>query len=138
ASVVGAVAPGVVAHGRPRTAVARRSLAADAREALAGDPSLGLVSLGRAVGASPHHLSRVFAAEVGVSVSMYPRRLRLRAALEAIDGSDLSRVAADAGYADQAHLAREARALLGETPSSLRGKVAGAVQQPGKRSLEDL
>src|SRR5262249_39293293 len=35
---------------RPSTAAARRALAADAREALAVDPSLGLVELGRRVG----------------------------------------------------------------------------------------
>jgi transcriptional regulator GlxA family with amidase domain len=134
--VLGAAAPAQVGSGRPRTAAARRSLAADAREALAADPSLGLVALGRAVGASPHHLSRVFAAEVGVSVSMYRRRLRLRAALEGMDEPNLSRVAADAGFADHAHLAREARVLLGSTPSALRGEVAGAVQQAGQRAAE--
>ena len=42
------------------------------------DFALGLVELGRLVGASPHHLSRVFRDEVGVPVSLYRRRLRLR------------------------------------------------------------
>ena len=136
-SVLGRGAPARTAAGRPSTAAARRSLAADAREALACDPGLGVVELGRLVGASPHHLSRVFRAEVGVTVSLYRRRLRLRRALEALDG-DLARVAADAGFADHAHLAREARALLGVTPSELRREVAGAVQQAGQRSLQDL
>jgi AraC-like DNA-binding protein len=115
---------------RPSTAAVRRALAADAREALAIDPSLGLVELGRLVGSSPHHLSRVFSAEVGVSISRYRRQLRLRRALEGLDGS-LARVAADAGFADHAHLSREARALLGVTPSQLRREVAGAVQEAG-------
>jgi AraC-like DNA-binding protein len=135
ASVLGRLAPLRLAAGRPATAAARRSLAADAREALALDASLGLVALGRVVGASPHHLSRVFRAEVGVSVSMYRRRLRLRRALDRLDG-DLARVAAEAGFADHAHLTREMRALLGETPSALRREVAGAVQQPGQRAPE--
>ncbi len=121
---------------RPSTAAARRSLAADAREALAIDPSLGLVELGRLVGSSPHHLSRVFRAEVGVSISRYRRELRLRRALDGLDGS-LARVAADAGFSDHAHLSREARALLGVTPSELRREVAGAMQQAGKRPLQD-
>jgi AraC-like DNA-binding protein len=124
ASVFGRVAPARVVAGRPSTAAARRALAADAREALACDPALGLVELGRLVGASPHHLSRVFRDEVGVSVSRYRRELRLRRALEGLDG-DLARVAADAGFADHAHFSREARALLGVPPSVLRRQVAG-------------
>jgi AraC-like DNA-binding protein len=125
AAVLGRVAPARVAAGRPATATARRRLAADAREALAADPALGLPQLARAVGASPHHLSRTFRAHVGVPVSLYRRRLRLRDALERLAGGerDLARVAAEAGFADHAHLTREARALLGATPSSLRDRV---------------
>ncbi len=136
-SVLGRVAPPRVAAGRPSTAAARRCLAADAREALAADTSLGLVELGRVVGASPHHLSRVFRDEVGISVSLYRRQLRLRRALEGLDG-DLARVAADAGFSDHAHLTREARALLGATPVQLRREVAGPVQQAGQRAPEDV
>jgi AraC-like DNA-binding protein len=57
-----------------------------------------------------------------VPVSTYRRRLRVRAALERLSGgeSDLARLAADAGFADHAHLTREMRALLGTTPSALR------------------
>lgn len=135
-SIFSRLAPERLESGRPSTVAARRALAADAREALSLDPSLGLVSLGRVVGASPHHLSRVFRDEVGVSVSRYRRQLRLRRALEELDGS-LARVAADAGFADHAHLAREARALLGATPSELRREVAGAVQEAGQRLLQD-
>ena len=135
-SIFGRMVPARVAAGRPSTAAARRALAADAREALACDPSLGLVELGRLVAASPHHLSRVFRDEVGVPVSRYRRELRLRRALEGL-GDDLARVAADAGFSDHAHLSREARALLGVTPSALRREVAGAVQA-GQRALEDV
>jgi len=134
ASVFGRVTPARLASGRPSTAAARRALAADAREALACDPSLGLIELGRVVGASPHHLSRVFRDEVGVPVSRYRRELRLRRALEGLD-DDLARVAADAGFADHAHLTREARALLGAPPSVLRREVAGAVEQAGERPV---
>jgi AraC-like DNA-binding protein len=136
ASVFARLAPVRLASGRPSTAAARRALAADAREALAREPSLGLVALGRLVGASPHHLSRVFRDEVGVPVSLYRRHLRLRRALEGLD-DDLARVAADAGFADHAHLSREARALLGATPSELRREVAGAMQEARERSLQD-
>jgi AraC-like DNA-binding protein len=135
-SIFGRMAPRRLAA-RPSTAAARRALAADAREALACDPSLGLVELGRLVGSSPHHLSRVFRDEVGVTVSRYRRQLRLRRALDGLD-EDLARVAADAGFADHAHLTRETRALLGATPSALRREVAGAVQQARQRPPQDL
>jgi AraC-like DNA-binding protein len=129
-AVLAAAVPRRVAAGRPATAQARKRVADDAREALAFDPSLGLVDLARLVAVSPHHLSRVFRAEVGVSVSGYRRRLRLRAALERLGEADLARVAADAGYADHAHFAREARALLGATPSALQREIAGAPDEP--------
>jgi AraC-like DNA-binding protein len=47
------------------------------------------------------------------------------------EGEDnLSLVAAQAGFADHAHLTRVATRLLGETPSSLRN----AIQRGGKRA----
>src|SRR4051794_3312753 len=129
AGVLAAAAPERVAAGRPATAHARRRAASDAREALAHDPSLGVLDLARLVAISPHHLSRVFRAEVGLSITAYRRRLRLRAALERIEEGVLARVAADAGFADHAHLTREVRALLGTTPSALQREIAGALHQ---------
>jgi AraC-like DNA-binding protein len=133
ASVLSAVAPKRVAAGRPATSRARRRVVDDAREALAADSGLGLVALAQAVSVSPHHLSRVFRDELGVTVSAYRRRLRVRAALERLAGGEanLARLAADAGFSDHAHLTREMRALLGTTPSALQREVAGPVHQPG-------
>src|SRR3954452_17910148 len=85
ANVFPAALPRRVAAGRPATAQARRRAASAAREALAADPGLGLLDLARATALSPHHLSRVFKQEVGVSVTTYRRRLRVRAALERIE-----------------------------------------------------
>jgi AraC-like DNA-binding protein len=58
--------------------------------------------------------------EVGLSPKRMLRVLRLHAALRAArrSGASWSHVACAAGYADQAHLTREVRALLGETPSA--------------------
>ncbi|WP_053227816.1 AraC family transcriptional regulator [Solirubrobacter soli] len=131
ASVLAAAVPKRAAANRPSTAQARRRAASDAREALAADPSLGLLALAQAVAVSPHHLSRVFKAELGVSITTYRRRLRLRAALERIDEGGLARVAADAGFADHAHFTREVRALLGTTPSALQREIAGPLHQSG-------
>jgi AraC-like DNA-binding protein len=53
--------------GRPDTAAARRRVVSQAKAALAADPRLGLVALGRVAGCSPHHLSRVFAQLTGLT-----------------------------------------------------------------------
>ena len=113
---------------------ARRRAAADAREALAVDPSLGLLDLARARRRlpAPSHAgcsaqkSACRSAPTGAGCA-------LRAALERLAGgeSDLARLAADAGFADHAHLTREMRALLGATPSALQREIARPLHQPG-------
>jgi AraC-like DNA-binding protein len=121
-----------VAAGRPATARARRALADGAREALAADPDRGLPELARALGASPHHLSRVFRAATGRTVAGHRMALRARAALERLAGGegDLARLAADAGFADQSHLTRVLRRETGTTPGALRD-VLSAAPRPG-------
>ena len=63
-----------------------------------------------------------FLACVGLGAKEFARMLRLQATLRALDRSDepLSRVALDAGFADQAHATRELGRLTGETPARLR------------------
>jgi len=62
--------------------------------------------------------------DAGLSPKRLLRVLRLHAALRAAwtDNVPWSAVAYLAGYADQAHLTREVRALLGETPSAWRAR----------------
>jgi AraC-like DNA-binding protein len=119
--------PSRVASGRPATQRARRALVHAAREALVADPDQSLPELGRRLAISPHHLSRIFRALTGATISRHRMRLRVRAALERLaDGErDLARLAADAGFADQAHLCRVVRDETGTTPSALRQALAG-------------
>jgi AraC-like DNA-binding protein len=114
--------PRRVAAGRPDAGRARASLVDGARQALAGDPSYSLADLARALFVSPHHLSRVFRSLTGETISRHRMRLRTRDALERLAGgeSDLGRVAADTGFADQSHLCRVLRRETGHTPSALR------------------
>jgi AraC family transcriptional regulator len=74
------------------------------------------------VGSSPHHLSRLFHARTGITLSGFRTELRVRAALERIGGgaTDLSAVACDVGFFDHAHMTKTFRRLLGETPTHLR------------------
>jgi AraC-like DNA-binding protein len=118
--------PGRVASGRPATRRARRALVDDAREALVADPDQSLPELGRRLATSPHHLSRIFRALTGSTISRHRMRLRVRAVLERLGGGerDLARLAADTGFADQAHLCRVVRVETGTTPSALRHALA--------------
>ena len=71
---------------------------------------------------SPHHLSRVFSAITGHTISRHRMRLRTRAVLErlAAGEDDLARLAADLGFTDQSHLYRVVRSETDVTPSVLR------------------
>lgn len=128
--------PERVASGRPATAAARRRLAERTREVLTAVPEpLTLADVARRVGASPYHLSRVFQAEIGLSLTRFRNRLRLRRALEhlAAGESSLASVAADVGFADHAHFCRTVREHLGRTPAQLRTLLhAGAPSASGR------
>lgn len=67
------------------------------------------------------HLSRMFVHCFGSTPTLYRRRSRLARAMGSLGkGESLAGAALKAGFADQAHLTREARSLLGMTPSRLR------------------
>jgi len=92
----------------------------DVRALLHADPSCDLTTLAAAVGWSPWHLSRVFHRSTGSTLSAYRRRLRVRAALEALSaGASLAAVAGETGFADQAHMTRAIRSETGHTPGHL-------------------
>jgi AraC-like DNA-binding protein len=114
--------PRRVAAGRPATAQAREALVAGAREALVAEPQSSLPRLARELAVSPHHLSRIFSAATGTTISRHRLRLRVRAAMERLAGGerDLARLAAELGFADQSHLCRTMKSELRETPSAVR------------------
>jgi AraC-like DNA-binding protein len=110
-------------HDRVSTA-ARRRLAEQARELLGVDPvRLGLDQVARTLHVSRSHLSRVFHAETGETLTRFRNRLRVRGALDRIEAgeTDLSRLAAELGFADHSHLSRTMRAETGRSPSQARG-----------------
>ncbi|MEV4800124.1 helix-turn-helix domain-containing protein [Nonomuraea sp. NPDC049421] len=93
----------------------RRGLLGEAPAAIAAD-----------VGLSMPRLRALVRAAVGVPLVRLRRWGRLRAAVSALPGTSVASAAAEAGFADQAHLARTARELLGRTPASLRKFGCGA------------
>ncbi len=85
------------------------------------DPGLRRVDeLSAASGMTARSLQRLFADYVGVSPKWVMRRARLHEAAERADGGDpvdWAWLAADLGYADQAHLTRDFTATLGVSPA---------------------
>jgi AraC-like DNA-binding protein len=111
-----------VAAGRPATARDRGAAVDGTREILAANPECSLPELGRMLAVSPHHLSRIFRASTGHTISRHRMRLRVRGALERLAGGarDLARLAVDLGFADQSHLCRVVVAETGHSPAALR------------------
>jgi AraC-like DNA-binding protein len=108
----------------PGGAARDRALVAAAREALAADhpAAAGLLPLAALLGVSPYRLSRAFPRETGVPLTRYRNRIRVGRALDRLAAGErnLAVLAADLGFADQAHLCRTMRAHLGHPPSEVR------------------
>ncbi|MCE7003468.1 AraC family transcriptional regulator [Kibdelosporangium philippinense] len=112
----------LMAAGRAQPPPGDRALVAAAREAILAEDPGGLLPLACELGVSPYRLSRAFPRELGVSVTQYRNRVRVSKALDRIaEGErDLAGLAADLGFADQAHLSRVVKAQVGRTPGALR------------------
>lgn len=72
-------------------------------------------------------LQRWWSDVVGISPKWMIRRYRLHDALSALEAGDTSvaDIAADLGYADQAHFARDFKSVVGVAPSHYRGAHIG-------------
>jgi AraC-like DNA-binding protein len=83
-------------------------------------PAIG--ALAGAAGLSHRRFITLFQRAVGMAPSEYRRIVRLQRSLDAMAGSlrSLAAVAVEHGFADQAHLTREVRALTGLTPGAYR------------------
>lgn len=95
---------------------------------LDGHPAAaGLVPLAGLLRVSPYRLSRAFTREMSVSVTRYRNGVRVRRALDRLRGGerDLAGLAADLGFADQAHLCRTVREHVGQPPTALRRLLGG-------------
>lgn len=81
-----------------------------------------LSTIADTVGVHPAHLAQTFKRYYGIGVATYARRLRLAWAIDRIVHSNeaVSAIAYAAGYADQSHLTRECKSVVGETPGRLR------------------
>ena len=93
-------------------------------EALRTDPDLALAPWARWMKLEPASVSRGFARAYGVSPKRFRLEVRTRRALAALGEwrGNLADLAADQGFADQAHLTRSVGAMTGVPPVVLRAK----------------
>lgn len=85
------------------------------------DETLPLTELAREVGLHPVYVARVFARWMGCAPSVFRARAQLQRALPLLaKGQTLADAAHYAGFADQSHFSRIARAHSGLTPARLR------------------
>ena len=86
---------------------------------------LDLNLVAKACACSPHYLSRLFAAETGMTLSLYLRKLRVNRACELLSSGRLnvSEASLEVGYQSLSHFARAFRGVIGVTPSQFTRKI---------------
>jgi AraC-like DNA-binding protein len=89
-------------------------------------PTMGQLST--LAGVHPVYLARAFRQRYGCSVGAYVRRLQVGRAAVMLENpsTPLSRVAADAGFADQSHMTRRVADQTGLTPGAWRRRGAAS------------
>jgi AraC-like DNA-binding protein len=104
----------------------RRDARVDAvLERLLADDTTALQTLARSAGVSAPHLRALFERDVGISLRRYRLWRRLVTAIDRAVTSPpetTTRTAAEAGFADAAHLARTSRELVGYPMTALLGR----------------
>jgi len=118
--------------GTPR--IPARCVAARVRELICdgyADADLTADRVAAVAGCSRFAAYRAFTQAYGLAPSDYQRQLRVRAARRLLaQGTPPAQAAAEAGFADQAHLTRWVRRYYGVTPGAYRAAVC---PQAGKR-----
>lgn len=114
--------------GQEHAAVARvKEYLRSSFEADASLPTLCLSDLANVACLSPYHFIRVFSNHTGLTPHAWLMQLRARKARELLrQGAAIADAAAQAGFADQSHLSKAFKRLLGYTPGHFRNSVQGA------------
>ena len=101
----------------------QRALAMEIVEAMrTAEPGATVAKIAAEFAISPRTMQRLFARHVGTGPKHVLQRFRRQEAVDRLaepGPANLARIAAELGYADQAHLTRDFRATLGRVPSAL-------------------
>jgi AraC family transcriptional regulator len=87
---------------------------------------ISLSELSRAANVSPPHLVRLFKRATGFAPHQYLIHLRVQRAKELLirGGLSISEIAAQTGFADQSHLSRHFKRIVGCTPKSYLNQIS--------------
>lgn len=123
--VLARLARAIAGHADAQVEPASASLARRAVRLLeAGEARVDRVAA--RLGVTARHLRRAFTASVGIGPKEFARTVRLQRAVRMTATSkDWARIAAAAGYYDQAHLIADFRDLVGLTPGAYLARRAG-------------
>lgn len=114
---------------RNHTTLADAKVRLAARHVAQSEGRIGVRALADALGVTERRLQQLFDTHVGLSPRAFIRLSRLHTCLRLLrrePGVSWARVAAHAGYYDQAHLANEFKALSGLTPSAFLTRASGS------------
>lgn len=103
-------------------------------------PGVRIDAVARGCGVSPRHLTRIFTAAAGLAPKTYQRLQRFSRVLDRLacePAIPWAELAAAEGYADQAHFAREFRALAGLAPGRYRRAAPAAPRHVPVRFVQD-
>jgi AraC-like DNA-binding protein len=96
---------------------------------------VSLIELAAAAGLSRFHLLRVFRSEVGLTPHVYLNHLRVLEAKRLVSrGHPISDVALACGFADQSHLTRRFKQILGFTPGAIRIRAVASLASTRPRN----
>jgi AraC-like DNA-binding protein len=117
------------AGGAPRSPAEVRAVRDLLTGHLADPPSLDDLAL--ATGMSPFTLVRAFRGETGLPPHAYLNQVRVRLARRLLDGGMApAEVAAEVGFADQAHLTRHFKRVMGVPPGAYQREHGGVAHGP--------
>ena len=89
------------------------------------------------LGVTARHLRRAFTESIGIGPKEFARTVRLQRVVRMTATSrDWGRIAADAGYYDQAHLIADFRELVGLTPGAFLKRTGARDVRPGAGAAE--
>lgn len=133
--------PSAPGPARPETVLRHRELSEAVRTILQERfrTPVTLAALSASVGLSPYHVCRIFRSATGLPVHRYLNQLRLRAALDAVDGGvrDLSALALELGFSSHSHFTLAFRREFHTTPARLRGPFSAAVERGSPAASPD-
>lgn len=86
------------------------------------EANVTVTQLANQLGRSPHYLSSLFHAEIGLPISRFKILVKINRAIEILQTTNLplSEIAAILNFADQAHLTREFKRFVGVPPNKAR------------------